>query len=84
MARKYHPQTIVKAVASAPVMNLRMAMFNAAGINAPPRAKRVHVPRRRLTVMGFAEPVQAVKIIHLGQNLGSPALEPKPVQEQRV
>ena len=65
-------------------MNLRFAAFQLANIGVPPRAQRVHQPRRRLLVQGFPEAPQPVKIRHARQNLGSlvtetPRLQTLPV-----
>jgi hypothetical protein len=84
VAKKYHPQNFIKGPANGAVMNMRLAMYSAAGMGVPPRAKRVHIPRRRLPVVGFTEPVQAVKIIHAIQNLGSPVTGTQPAQSPRV
>jgi len=52
-------------------MNLRMASFQLASIGVPPRAQRIHQPRRRLHIQSEPEVPEPVKIRHANQNLGS-------------
>jgi hypothetical protein len=59
-------------------------MLGGVAIGIPPRAKKVQVPRRRLPILYLEESVQAVKIIHLNQNLGTSVPEAQPVQSTRV
>jgi len=88
VARKYQSQIALQGVfqrAADPVaMNMRMAMYPVPRIGAPPRAKKVHIPRRRLIVTGFAESIQPVKIIHASQNLDTSVTKSRPVLSQRV
>jgi len=65
-------------------MNLRMASFQLASIGAPPRAQRVHQPRRRLVIQCITEAPQAVKIRHTSQKLGTVTAEVPTAPVQRV
>jgi hypothetical protein len=71
VARKFNNQSFAPPAVSAAAMNLRMASFQFAPIGAPPRAQRVHQPRRRLLVQGIPQVPEPVKIRHASQNLGS-------------
>lgn len=79
VARKFSIQSFAPAP-SAVTMGLRLAAFQLANIGVPPRAQRVHQPRRRLLVQGFPEAPQTVKIRHARQNLGTVVSETQPLQ----
>jgi len=75
VARKFHNQSFAPNPATAATMNLRFASFQLASIGVPPRAQRVHQPRRRLLVQAYDEAPQAVKIRHTSQKLGTVTAE---------
>jgi hypothetical protein len=80
VARKYQSQVTTRAATNPGAMSFRLPALGSAAIGVPPRAKRVQVPRRRLPVQGYDEPVQSVKIIHVNQNLGTPVTPTRPAQ----
>jgi hypothetical protein len=88
VARKYHPlfasQGAFQGAADPVAMNMHMTMFPIPRMGVPSRPKKVRIPRRRVPVTGFAEPIQSVKIIHANQNLDTRVAETQPALSQRA
>ena len=84
VARKFHNQSFAPGLATAATMNLRMASFQLASIGVPPRAQRVHQPRRRLSVECLEQAPQTVKIRHASQKLDTVTAELPAVSLQCV
>lgn len=78
VAKKYQTQNLVRGASEIAAMNFRLPLVSSANTVVPPRAKKVHVPRRRLEIVSFPEAAHPVKIIHAVPNLGSfqPGLQP--------
>jgi len=70
----------MRGVPDAAALNVRVTALQFAAIGVPPRAKRIHQPRRRLQIEGFSDIVQPVIIRHVRQNVGSVVSETRPVQ----
>ena len=84
MARNFHNHSFAPVPATAATMNLRLASFQIASIGVPPRAQRVHQPRRRLVIECIQDAPQTVKIRHTSQKLGTVTAELPAVPLQRV
>jgi hypothetical protein len=84
VAKKFHTQNFVKGTAEIAVANVRMPVYPTGNTAVPPRAKKIHVPRRRLEIVSFPEAVHSVKIIHTSQNLDTSKRGMQPAQSQCV
>ena len=65
-------------------MNIRLPIVPSGNTVIPPRAKKVHVPRRRLEIVSFPEAVQSVKIIHTAPKMDTLLPSLQPAQSQCV
>lgn len=84
MAKKFHTQNVMRSNAEITATNVRVPFYPTGNTGVPPRAKRIHVPRRRLEIISFPEAVQTVKIVHTGQNLDTPRRGMQPAQSQSL
>lgn len=84
MAKKYQTQSLVKSASEIAAMNARLPMMSSGNMVLPPRAKKVHVPRRRLEIVSFPEAAQPVKIIHTVPKMDIPIRGLQPVQSPCV
>ena len=87
VAKKYQTQNLVRGASEIAAMNIRLPIVpsgNTGNTVIPPRAKKVHVPRRRLEIVSFPEAVQSVKIIHTVQKLDTLLPDLQPVQSQCI
>ena len=84
MAKKYQTQYFVGGATELVASNVRLPINPISYIGVPPRAKKVHMPRRRLPVISFPEAVCPVKIVHAAKNQDTVLPETQPAQSQRL
>ena len=84
VAKKYQTQYFVNGAAEIVTSNVRLPINPISYIGVPPRAKKVHVPRRRLPVISFPEAACPVKIVHAVKKLDTSIPDTQTAQSQRV
>ena len=84
VAKKYQTQYFVNGGTEFVASHVRLPMNPISYIGVPPRAKKVHVPRRRLPVISFPEAACPVKIVHSVQKSDNVLPDTQPTQNQRV